>query len=130
MEKKRINSFQFYIPGRLPGLNEIVDSARAHWSKGRDQKKEFTSLCGQYVIASQVPFFLDPVTIRFDWYEKDMRRDLDNITAGAKFILDALVNTRRLRNDTRRWVRSISHGFPDPDKTNPRVGITIETVLE
>jgi Holliday junction resolvase RusA-like endonuclease len=61
----------------------------------------------------------------FRWIEKDLRRDPDNICAGAKFVMDALVELGRIPGDTRRWVKGISHEFPDPDAKNPRIEITI-----
>ena len=117
--------FTFHIPGPLPGMNEIIQASRTHWNKSRRQKKTFTNLCGYAVLAARVPVFEEPVNIDFAWYEKNQRRDRDNVTAGAKFILDALVETGRLKNDTARWVRGITHKFPKPDANNPRVEVTI-----
>ena len=122
--------FRFVIPGRLPGLNEIIYAARSHWSKGSKQKKEVTRLCAQYVLASRVPVFKKPIAVSFSWFEKDLRRDIDNISAGSKFILDALVETGRLKGDGRKWVKFISHEFPDPEPENPRVVVGIRGIDE
>ena len=115
----------FHIPGRLPGLNEIVDAARGNRFSGATQKKKATTLCGQWIMASRVPAFTVPVSIHFQWFEPNRRRDLDNIVAGSKFILDALVVTGRLPNDGRAWVRALAHTFPEPDVDNPRVVVSI-----
>jgi len=117
--------FNFEIPGPLPGMNDIISASRTHWNKSRQQKKTFTNMCGMSVIAARVPVFKDPVHVEFAWYEKNQKRDRDNVSAGAKFILDALVETGRLKNDTAHWVRGISHTFPAPDSKNPRVMVTI-----
>lgn len=119
---------RFEITGRLPGLNETTNENRKHWSRGAKLKKEATHLCAQYVVIGFVPVFNDPVRIIFHWTEPNAKRDLDNISGGAKFILDALVQTGRLKNDTRQWVKSIAHHFPDPDKANPRIAVEIETI--
>lgn len=120
--------FTFEIPGRLPGLNEIINKARSHWSTGRKHKKQSTEYCGQWIIASGVPFFKNPVRVHFQWIEPNRRRDLDNICAGAKFCLDALVDTGRIKGDSQQWVKGITHMFGVPDKDNPRVLISIEEV--
>lgn len=117
---------RFTVSGRLPGLNEIVDAARYNRFAGASQKKKETQRCQWAVIAGQVPCFSSPVVVSFKWFEKDLRRDPDNICGGGqKFALDALVVLGRIPNDTRRWIKGITHEFPAPDKANPRVEITL-----
>jgi len=70
-----------------------------------------------------------PVKVHFDWYEPNMKRDPDNIRAGAKFILDALVEASILPKDSRKWVKGLSDAFPDPDAQNPRVEVQIEEIM-
>lgn len=119
-------TFTFEIPGRLPGLNELIGANRAHRMAGAALKKKTQTFCGQYIVASRVPKFSEPVTVEFTWIEPNSRRDLDNITTGAKFILDALVETQTIANDTRAWITGISHSFPNPEKDNPRVIVTLK----
>lgn len=45
-----------------------------------------------------------PVVINFEWHEKTKRRDADNIASAKKFILDALVKTKVLKDDSRKYV--------------------------
>lgn len=120
-----MSATRFVIKGRLPGLNEIIDAARDHWSKSATLKKEATELCQWAIKAASVPHIEKPVVIRFVWVEKDERRDVDNVAAGAKFVLDGLVASGRLPNDSRQWVRGISHEFPAPDKKNPRIEVEV-----
>lgn len=122
--------FTFTIKGRLPGLNEIINQARTHWGNGAKQKKEMDAICISYIAIGKVPVFTGPVTLSFHWIEPHFKRDCGNITAGEKFISDALVATGRIKNDSRKWVKGIFHYFPEPDKENPRVLVTIETVGE
>lgn len=69
--------------------------------------------------------FKHPVELAFAWIEPNAKRDLDNITGGQKVVIDALVLCGVIPNDTRQWVKGISHRFPDPDPKNPRVEVTV-----
>lgn len=113
----------FDIPVRLPSLNDIIGMNRKHWSSGAKLKKDTDRICGQWIVASKVPVFLDPVHIHFDWYD-DGRRDPDNIRTGAKFILDALVRCGKIEDDSQRIIKGLSDGFYI-DKEKPRVTVTI-----
>lgn len=120
---------RFEIFGRLPGLNEIVAANRSHYHAGAKQKKETTLLCAQYAGLGGVPIFSGPILVIFNWFEPNARRDLDNICGGAKFVLDGLVLAGRIPNDSRKFVQSIFHRFPEPDKKNPRIVVEIEDIL-
>lgn len=117
---------RFEIMGRLPGLNEMTAANRYNRFAGGTQKKKTTALCAKWIQSSKVPTFNQPIKVAFEWVEPNARRDIDNVAAGAKFVLDALVDTGRLPNDGRKWVRAISHTFPEPDPVNPKVIVTIE----
>lgn len=118
---------KFTIPGRLPGLNEIVNVARGNRFAGASQKKKMTQLCMAWINAAQVPKFVGPVMVHFDWYEETQRRDPDNVRSGAKFILDALVERERITNDSVRYIKGMSDTFHH-DAENPRVEITIQAI--
>ena len=119
----------FTIPGRLPGMNEILKAYKGvAWFAGARQKKKFTEVCSRSIVAARIPAFTRPVIVTFRWIEPDRRRDRDNIQAGAKFIMDAIKQTRRIQNDTRKWVLEVRHLIPDPDKENPRIEVEIEEV--
>ena len=49
------------------------------------------------------------VIVRFEWHERTKKRDADNIASAKKFILDALVKSRVLEDDSRKYVK----GFYD-----------------
>lgn len=114
-------------PGRLPGLNEIIDAAKQ--GKGKYQpyaimKDHYTSEIGW--LAKKLPKY-NKVDITITWYEPNLRRDPDNIMAGQKFILDGLVAGGAIPKDTRRHVNSITH-IPELDRENPRVEIEVQEV--
>lgn len=113
----------FEIPGRLPGLNEIVNSARSNRFAGAKQKKEETERCAFYAMPLN-PFNV-PIVLKIRWIEPNMRRDVDNISGGAKFILDGLVMAGKIPDDSRRWVQGLSHEFAWPDAIHPRIEVSI-----
>lgn len=122
-----MRTFTYVIPGRLPGLNDLLkvrwgmESTRFH---NHRIKKKATSECAQWAIAGQVPKFTKPVVLEISWVEPNRRRDVDNIRTGAKFILDGLVQCGKLPNDTQAWVARISDEF-FVDPKNPRVIVRI-----
>ena len=111
--------------GILPSYNDVHRADRQHWAVGfkkRQGVKERLSYC---ILAERVPVFIDPVCIEVTWYERDRRRDRDNIRSSVKFILDALVEMGRLKSDSQKFVHDIKDVWPEPDKKNPRVVVKI-----
>lgn len=127
MEKK---SHEFFIPGRLPGLNEMIGAAKRGRGKQNAYAREKKAI-EQYIIstihAEKIPFF-HRCKIGFTWIEPNRRRDIDNISVGKKYILDALVKAGVLHDDNWNHVK----GFLDEnflcDKKKPGVMVRIEEV--
>ena len=95
-----------FIPGILPGLNEIIKASISRHPKFKDakftgyarMKNEMMDRIGLYIIQAR----LKPVKeayIEFQWNERGKKRDPDNIACGKKFILDALVKSGILKGD-------------------------------
>jgi hypothetical protein len=119
---------KFVIPGRLSGTNEIIKNAAWNRYSGGAQRKKEKEKC-YWAILEQfrgADAFCVPVTLAFSWIEPNAKRDLDNITGGQKVMIDALVMAGIIPNDTREWIKGISHTFPAPDKKNPRIEMTVE----
>lgn len=116
-------TFTFIIEGRLESLNQTLKIPKYRFAQSfrRQQMKRRVMQWIQYV---GVPKFDKPVRIHFVWIEQDRRRDRDNIRAGAKIILDALVKLDRIRNDSQKWLLEITDSY-DVDKHNPRIQVTI-----
>lgn len=115
---------KFEIPGRLPGLNEIIEAAKQ--GKGNYQpyarmKEEYTTMVAW--LAKKLPAY-EKVALIITWHEPDRRRDPDNIMAGQKFIMDGLVMAGTIPNDSQKYVRGIMHRF-EVDRQNPRVEVEI-----
>ena len=118
---------KFDIEGRLPGLNEMIDAAKQ--GKGKYQpysimKQTYTDMVAW--LAKKLPKY-QQVNITITWYEPNEKRDPDNIMAGQKFILDGLVKAGTIPNDTRRYIKSITH-IPELDRENPRVEVEIQEI--
>ena len=115
---------KFEIPGRLPGLNEIIDAAKQ--GKGNYQpyarmKEEYTTMVAW--LAKKLPAY-EKVALIITWHEPDRRRDPDNIMAGQKFILDGLVQAGTIPNDSQKHIKGIVHRFR-VDRKEPRVEVEI-----
>lgn len=118
---------RIFLP-QLPSLNDIVDMAKIRdrdggkWSKYAQEKKKIERDLVILIKAAKVV----PVTrakFAFTWREKYPKRDPDNIAAGKKFILDALVAARILEDDGWKQVES----FQDHFVVSPReAGVTVE----
>lgn len=119
-------TFTFVMTGRLESLNETLKIPRFRFTQAK-RRRMFKRHIGQWILYSQVPKFTTPVSIHFRWVEKDRRRDYDNIRAGSKLILDALVRQERIVNDSQAWLRPPTDSF-EVDKTNPRIEVTISSV--
>lgn len=69
-----------------------------------------------------------PVYMEYRWYEKNRRRDLDNISSfGRKVIQDALVQAHVLQNDGWKEITGFSDDF-FVDAENPRIEVLIREV--
>jgi len=101
-------SVQFFVPGPLPGLNELIAAAKGSGGQGRAYsrlKRQWTETIWALAKRDRLKPFVGRATFRFEWIEKDKRRDPDNIAAGGrKLILDGLVKAGVLKGDGWRFV--------------------------
>ena len=117
------------IHGRLDNLNDYITACRSNPHQGAKlkAKNEQKVLAEIYEQLGSLRI-TRPVRMIYRWYEKDRRRDLDNVSSfGRKVIQDALVDTGVIQNDG--WKEII--GFSDEfyvDKKNPRIEVEIEEV--
>lgn len=117
----------FTIPGRLPGLNEIISANRSNHHCGAKLKRDSDDLVRMCIRKAGIKPMKRPVQVDFCWIEKSRARDKDNIRVGAKFVMDALVAEGVIPDDSQRFVE----GFTDTyqvSKTNPRVVVTLTEV--
>lgn len=117
---------KFEIPGRLPGLNEIIAAAKSHFGAYAKMKYENTTAIAWQ--AKKLPAY-QRADITITWYEPNRRRDPDNVSGGQKFILDGLVVAGVIKNDSQRYINSIKHMW-GVDRENPRVEVEITEAAE
>lgn len=112
------------INGRLPGLNDYTKACRANKFVGAKMKKECEGIILTEIKNQRIGQFKGSVRLKFRWYEKNQRRDIDNIAFAKKFILDALVTSGTIEADNWKCVV----GFEDEfyvDSANPRIEVEI-----
>lgn len=127
-EKKenRPSRYRITINGTLPGLNQYIEAERRNrylGAKMKRQTEQTVMLCARSQLRGIK--FSGPVVMRYSWYEKDRRRDKDNISSfGRKCIQDALVREGVLKNDGWGEIDGFSDCFY-VDKQNPRIEVEI-----
>lgn len=97
------------IPLKLPSLNEMINANRTNAYKGAKLKKDTQKKIAPYL--EGLPKIEKPIKIHFTWVEGNKRRDIDNVSAGKKFILDALVQYGYLTDDNRKVVTAFTDDF-------------------
>ena len=117
------------IKDKLAGLNDYTRACRYSEYAGAKMKKENE----EWIIANVIPQHVRspknfPIKVKIRWYERDERRDVDNITFAVKFILDAFVRLSILPDDSRKYVSKIEHEVLI-DKNNPRIEVEFENII-
>ena len=119
---------RFVIGGHLPSLNDYIRAERGGWAAANSMKQTCQT---EIIIAARqarIRHIKSPVYLCYVFYEKNKRRDLDNIAAVAhKFVQDALVESGILDGDGWDHVTGFSDEFYI-DKKDPRIEVTIVEV--
>lgn len=116
---------KFVIEGRLIGLNDYTETTRTNKYRSNAKKAEQQHIVEMYIKQAKLQKVNKQVELYINWYEKDNRRDVDNITFASKFICDALVNQKILIDDRRKYVKNIHH-LVFTDNLHPRIEICME----
>lgn len=114
---------RLWIPGPLPGMNEILDAAGGSGGRKRgysSMKKAWTLAVKQHAQAARLPPFARAY-FSFRWHERTRKRNPDNIAAAHKFILDGLVAAKVLGNDG--WGEIA--GWADTFQVSDRPGVEV-----
>lgn len=125
-----MKQYLLVIPGQLPGLNEYTKATRSNKYGGAGMKRQAEHVVQHAIMSSMHGIRVkSPVRIQYTWYEPNRKRDKDNIAFAKKFIQDALVKNRVLRNDGWNDIDGFSDDFR-VDKKRPRVEVRIEEIGE
>lgn len=118
------------IPGRLAGMNEYTAAQRSSVYKGAEMKRREQKRVVLALKCARLPRLNTPIWINYRYFEKDRRRDKDNIAGFAhKVIQDALVEVGALKNDGWADISGWTDSF-DVDAKNPRIEIEIKMKTE
>lgn len=107
---------KFIIYGKMPSLNDVINKTRLNKFAGATMKKtlqndiniQFIKQMG--LIGSQMPLACE-CDFKFTFYEKNKKRDKDNIISSQKFLFDSMVDVGIIKNDGWKWVRNLSYDF-------------------
>lgn len=116
---------KFTIQGRLPNLNDYIDACRSNKYGANNFKKQCEKSIIEAIRQAKIERVTTyPITLKITWYELDLRRDIDNITFAVKFIQDALVKAKILKDDSQKHIDKLIHDVKK-DKDNPRIEVEI-----
>ena len=109
----------------MPGLNEYINAERTNKYKAAGMKRqaEQAVMCAAKRQLRGVKL-TKPVYMAYTWAEPNRRRDKDNISFARKFIQDALVKGKILKNDGWGEIAGFSDAFC-VDKNSPHVTVEI-----
>lgn len=110
----------FFLPGRLPGANDIMSRHRMVYAR---LKNEWGLTISRCIIVAKLKR-MGYCRIEFLWQEPNNRRDDDNVIFGKKFVLDALKDTKIIQDDRRKFVHSTTDRVI-VDPANPGVTVTL-----
>lgn len=116
----RLLKTKIEIDGTFPGLNDFIKANRANIYLANKMKQEETDRAAWMFKG----YKFEKVFIKFNWYEKNKKRDKDNIAFAKKFILDGMVKAGALQNDGWKNVEGFADNF-FIDRENPHVEVEI-----
>lgn len=96
---------RLWIPGRLPGLNDIIEARRSRWKGGpgdgyNTMKKRWSRLIARIAASAGVLDTIDRGHFTYLFVEPNRKRDPSNIIAGGvKILEDSMQGCGLLRGD-------------------------------
>ena len=119
-----VDDATFFVPGPLPGSNEIIGAALTNRHKYSRMKNLWEREIGWSAKLAKIKPPLTAVTLHCLWVEPNRRRDKSNVRGAVKWIEDALVECGVLMGDGWKHIE----GFRDEfrvDVKNPGVYVTL-----
>ena len=120
------------LPYALPTMNDIITASKRvrrgkkYYSAYTPLKHKYTSMIAEELVAQSCvpdePY--EQIRLNSTWVENAKKRDPDNVRAGVKFLLDAMVNVGIIPDDTRDHVIGFNDTFPVSKDRKVSVQIT------
>jgi hypothetical protein len=114
------------IPHRLPSMNEFAGK-KTRWTYGTLKKNVQASIDAEILRQRLKP--MPYAYLSFVWFEPNKRRNPDNCVSAQKFVLDALVARKILKNDGWSEVLGLRHQFVCQDDGLAAVHVTLSDDL-
>ena len=119
---------ELWVPGPLPGQNEIIKAAKSGRGKGNAyarMKSQWSATVQAQARSQRLQKVPGRVSIDLYWVEPTRKRDPDNVHAAVKFVLDGLVAAGLIDSDAQRTISRITH-HPIEIHREPGVAVVIE----
>jgi len=113
---------RFTVPGELTDLNRYIQAERGNRYAASNIKKKETARCA--AACRHVAPVSAQVVVRFTWYTRNTRKDPDNVAHAKKYVLDGMVASGVLPQDSRKHICGLVDDF-QVDADNPRVEVFI-----
>lgn len=119
-------TYKVVVNGKFPSLNEFINACRTHKMSANNMKHKSQNEIAVYLVEQLRKVRIDkPVFIKYTYYEKNKKRDLDNISSYFhKVFQDSLVNCKIIHNDSWQYIVGFSDDFA-VDNHNPRIEVEI-----
>lgn len=123
-------TYKVICSGTFPTLNEYITAINSHYQSGNKFKREYQQICEIYIMRDLRGLRLSsPVFIKYRYYEKNRKRDFDNVAGFFhKIFQDALTATGVISNDGWANVTGFEDRFfIDPQRPRVEIEINIES---
>lgn len=121
LENMTLTDNEFVIPIPLITLNQYILIERGNKFQAAKKKKEHTAKVASYANKLNIDFN-GMYDVEIIWTTPNNKTDADNQYFAQKFILDGIVASGKLKDDTRKHIRHISHKiFTEKGKTLTKV---------
>lgn len=94
-----------------PTLNEQIRYARGSKYNSASVKKRWNTHIGKLAKEQNLPHFPNQVWMVYEWRIKNLERDPDNTSAGAKYVNDGLKHIGIIKEDNLKIILGFDHFF-------------------
>lgn len=94
-----------------PTLNEQIRYARGNKYNSASVKKRWNTYIGKLAKEQNLPQFPNQVWMVYEWRLKNLERDPDNTSAGAKYVNDGLKHIGIIKEDNLKIILGFDHFF-------------------